>query len=77
MLDPTTRAALEPVILFFDRLGIEYYVGGSLASIAYGEPRTTMNADIVAALDESHGEPIQSALGDGFYADAAQIRGAI
>lgn len=36
-----------------------------------------MNADIVAALDESHGEPIQSALGDGFYADAAQIRGAI
>ena len=77
MLDPTTRAALEPVILFFDRLGIEYYIGGSLASIAYGEPRTTMDADIVAALEESHSESIQSALGDRFYADAAQIRGAI
>ena len=77
MLDPTTRASLEPVIVLFDRLGIDYYIGGSFASIAYGEPRATMDADIVALLEESHAEPIHAELCEGFYADVAQIRDAI
>lgn len=77
MLDATTRTALEPVIRLFDRLGIDYYIGGSLASIAYGEPRATMDADIVANLEESHVESILSELSGDFYADADQIRDAI
>ncbi len=77
MLDPTTRAALEPVIRLFDGFEIDYYIGGSLASIAYGEPRATMDVDIVAALEESQCESIPSELGEDFYADTHQIRDAI
>jgi hypothetical protein len=77
MLDPTTRASLEPVIVLLDRLGIDYYIGGSLASIAYGEPRATMDANVVALLEESHAESIRAELCEGFYVDVAQIRDAI
>lgn len=31
--------ALEPVINAFDELGITYYIGGSIASSAYGVAR--------------------------------------
>lgn len=34
----------------FDRLGIRYFVTGSVAAILYGEPRFTNDVDIVVAL---------------------------
>lgn len=77
MLDPTTRTALEPVILLFDRLRVDYFIAGSLASAAYGEPRTTLDADFVVALEESHAEAISAALREGYYLDPAQVRDAI
>ena len=77
MFDATTRAAVEPLVRWFDRSGIEYYIGGSLASIAYGEPRATLDADFVASMDESHAEAISSELGEKFYANSGQIRDAI
>ena len=36
------------VIRVFEKLNIAYYVGGSLASSAFGMPRTTIDTDIVA-----------------------------
>ncbi len=36
----------------FERLGLEYLVTGSMATIAYGEPRFTNDLDIVVALTE-------------------------
>ena len=35
-----------------ERMGIPYFVGGSLASSAHGVPRATLDADIVADLLE-------------------------
>ncbi len=35
------------------RAGLKYMVSGSLASMQYGEPRLTMDVDLVAHLDES------------------------
>ncbi len=77
MLDPTTRDVLEPVIRLLDTCGIDYYIGGSLASMAYGEPRTTMDVDLVAALKESDAATIHSELREDFYIDVGQIRDAI
>jgi hypothetical protein len=37
----------------FERLGIAYYITGSMASIRYGEPRLTNDIDIIADLQES------------------------
>ena len=42
--------ALLPVIEAFNRLGVPYYLGGSLASSLYGVARTTLDADLVADL---------------------------
>ncbi len=38
----------------FERLGVEYLVGGSLASSMHGIPRSTQDVDLVAALELRH-----------------------
>ena len=47
---------LELFLLFvrpFNRMGIRYVIGGSVAAIFYGEPRLTNDVDFVAFLNES------------------------
>jgi hypothetical protein len=57
--------------------GLRYLVGGSLASSVSGEPRSTLDVDLVVELGEEHVAPLLGALGAGFYADADAIRRAI
>ena len=45
--------ALSKVVECFDRLGITYYIGGSLASSAYGTARATMDVDLVSTVKMS------------------------
>jgi hypothetical protein len=45
---------LARVIEVFENLHIPYLVTGSLAAMAYGEPRLTNDIDIVAGIDETH-----------------------
>lgn len=45
---------LEKVVRVFEELEIPYLVTGSVASMAYGEPRLTNDIDIVAAVDKQH-----------------------
>lgn len=61
----------------FDALGVEWAIGGSIASTAYGEPRSTNDIDVIAALDQSHVRLIEKRMGGTFYVDAEMIRGAI
>ena len=73
----------EPILVVvklarvFDALGVEYVVGGSLASSIYGVPRATEDVDLVAELRLSHVEALTRALTDEFYVDADMIRDAI
>ena len=69
--------ALDRLIEVFDDLGIEYAIGGSLASSAWGEPRSTHDVDLVAAVEEHHVVPLAAALADRFYADEELIRDAV
>ncbi|MGB0562782.1 MAG: hypothetical protein ACPGVO_13410 [Spirulinaceae cyanobacterium] len=49
-------------------LQIPYYITGSVAAIAYGEPRTTRDLDLVISLDRPHLPPLVAALeAQGFY----------
>ena len=57
--------------------GVRYALGGSMASSALGMARSTMDADIIADLAESHVEPLVRALEGSFYIDADAIREAI
>lgn len=45
---------LAKAITVFESLGVPYLVAGSVASTAYGEPRMTLDIDIVAAIEERH-----------------------
>ena len=45
-----------------ERLGIDYLVTGSMASIAYGEPRFTNDIDIVVRLSPDQAETLCAAL---------------
>lgn len=45
---------LQKVVEVFERLQIQYFVTGAIASAAYGEPRLTNDIDIVAGMREEH-----------------------
>jgi hypothetical protein len=65
------------VAMLLDRLKVPYAVVGSLASSLHGIPRSTQDADILAALDEGHLSPLLEALTGAFYVDPERVRGAI
>lgn len=51
-----------------ERLGIAYYITGGVASIAYGEPRTTRDLDLVVEVKQAHITRLVAALEQaGFY----------
>jgi hypothetical protein len=61
-------SALGPVVAAFHRLGVRYYVGGSIASSIFGMPRTTMDVDVVADLRLEHVASLVDSLKGEYYA---------
>lgn len=69
---------MRPVRQSFERLGVSYAVGGSVAGIAHGYTRFTMDIDVVADLQSEHVAPFVADLErDNFYVDELMIRDAI
>ncbi len=60
-----------------DRLGVDYLVGGSVASSVHGLPRATNDVDMVARLGGTHVQALVEDLSDEFYIDEDMIRDAI
>src|SRR5437870_7372542 len=69
--------AVRQVVSAFDSLGVEYLVGGSIASSVFGEPRLTVDADLLARLFGRHAQPLVAKLSGDFYADLHSILTAI
>lgn len=74
---PYYREALDGVVAAFGAMGVSYLVAGSVASMAYGVMRTTMDVDIVADLRQEHVRPLAAALADAYYADVEMIADAV
>jgi hypothetical protein len=51
--------------------------GGSIASSIAGEPRSTVDIDLVVALDEAHVSALVAALSPEFYVDEHALRRAV
>jgi hypothetical protein len=66
-VDPIAIAV--SVAQVFDDLGIAHTIGGSIASSVAGEPRSTVDIDFVAAIDEGHAPALVATLSAGFYID--------
>jgi hypothetical protein len=70
-------SAIDMIIECFERLGIDYYIGGSVASSAYGIARATMDVDLIAKIETKHVDNLVKALEKNYYIDAGMITNAI
>ena len=58
-------------------VGVEYFLGGSLASSLQGEPRATNDIDFVVALPVGLTRALRDALGSDFEVDTDMLRDAV
>jgi hypothetical protein len=63
--DPVTLALI--IARIFERLGVRYCIGGSVASSVYGEVRTTFDVDVVADLSPGDVEVLVAAVESDFH----------
>lgn len=73
--DPIAVALLVADAL--EALRLRYTVGGSLASSMSGEPRSTLDVDMVVAITENDIGPVVAALGTEFYVSEDALRRAV
>ncbi|MHC4119940.1 MAG: hypothetical protein ACYSWO_20795 [Planctomycetota bacterium] len=69
--------ALNKVIACFDKLGIKYYIGGSVASSAHGMARATADVDLVADIEMSQVDGLVRDLEAEYYTSAGMVKDAI
>jgi len=74
---PDAITAITSVVAELERLRVPYYVGGSIASSAYGFSRATIDADLIADLGPDHVVPLVGALEPVYYVSASAIAEAI
>lgn len=60
-----------------DALGVPWVTAGSIASSVHGEPRSTMDVDMVIGLRSRDVEPLAAALGRDYYVDVEAMRVAL
>jgi hypothetical protein len=76
MASPLVQA-VAPLVHALDTMGVEYLIGGSVASSTYGLPRSTMDVDTVLSLEHRHVPELVQQLGTTYYIDADMIRDAL
>ena len=69
--------ALAPFIDVLDRLGVVWYVGGSVASTVHGHFRATNDIDVIAWLRHEHAAAIRKFLESDHFVDESSIRDAV
>lgn len=74
--DEPLQLALR-VLGILEDMGVDAWIGGSLASSIFGIPRATQDADIIADLPLEKARPLVENLGKDFYADRERIASGI
>jgi len=77
MKSPDIISAVKPVVEAFDKLGIPYYIGGSVASSTYGLARSTLDIDMVSDLKSENVHKLVKILEAAYYIDEDMILDAI
>jgi hypothetical protein len=72
-----TLTLFQPVAEAFEKAGVEYYIGGSVAASFYGIMRNTADIDVVADVREEHVKLLVDELSKDFYIDEQSLREAI
>jgi hypothetical protein len=69
--------ALAPVVSALQKLGIRYFVAGSVASSFHGAVRSTMDVDIVCELGDDQVSLFLKSLAGNYYGNEAALRDAV
>lgn len=77
LADPLLAEAIQPVVTLFDRLGVVYHIGGSLASSLHGMPRATLDIDLVTQLEPAHIPVLVAELSPLFYCSETEMQDAL
>jgi hypothetical protein len=77
MKTPDILEVTFKVVAALEKLKIRYYIGGSLASSAFGVARSTLDVDIVAEMNPDQAAALENLLKNEFYVDAEAITRAI
>jgi hypothetical protein len=70
---PEPIAVTIKVTDVLEKLGIPYFISGSLASTLYGMEGTTQDADIIADMRAEHVQPFVTSLKNEFFLDEPMI----
>src|SRR5215469_12793364 len=70
-------AALTPLVEAFERLGITYYIGGSVSSSLHGLARRTQDVDVIAEIGPGQIHPLVQALQSNYYVDERAWKDAV
>ena len=73
----TEQEIFSEIIDILENNDIPYMIGGSVASIAYGEPRMTLDMDVVVDMDITQVKKFVDSLKSDYYADINTIIDAI
>jgi len=83
MTSPDAHEEMDPVAIAIDTgarldaLGVPWVTAGSVASSIHGEPRSTMDVDMVIGLRLGDVKALAGALGGDYYVDADAMRAAV
>lgn len=77
MIDSAVAAALRPLVQTLDQLGVQYYLGGSIASSAHGIARASLDADVVVLLAPRDVDALVAALAEQYYIPVGRLRSAV
>lgn len=77
MSDPNPWEVAAAVAAILDQLHVRYVVGGSLASSLAGEPRSTIDVDLVAELQPHHVPLLAAMLSPRFYVPIERLTTAV
>ena len=76
-MDQSLLDALAPLVDVFEALGIEYQVGGSLASSVHGAPRSSLDIDVLAALPAEKVSALVERIEDTYYVSKTRAASAV
>jgi len=76
-MDPGLVDALNPLIEAFEELGIDYELGGSVASSVHGVPRSSLDIDILAALEPDQVAALARKLAGAYYVSSTRVADAV
>ena len=76
-MEPELLRALLPLVETFEELGVDYEVGGSMASSLHGAPRSSLDIDLLSSLRSEHVNDFVNRIEERYYVSPSRAAEAV